>query len=66
MKNYQFERAAKNRSRKALLWAIIFHVAILGTLALSSGSLDKYLPDILKEWMSKDTPSPDVAETPIP
>jgi hypothetical protein len=55
MTNHRFKKAARKNRTKALFFTILFHVALLGGIAYSTGSdVKAYLPDGLLEMMGME------------
>jgi len=69
--HYSFERAARKRRNKALLFTFLFHLALIGGIACmgAGGDWQDQLPTAIQEWLGLEQPEPALAidpETPQP
>ncbi|MCB9278750.1 MAG: hypothetical protein H6562_07545 [Lewinellaceae bacterium] len=70
MSQYLFERRIRVNRRRAVVFTILFHAALIGgLLAASDGQWRDHLPETVKEWLGWDKPAdmqPAQASVPTP
>lgn len=55
MKNYLFERAARRRRTKAMIFTFLFHALLIAGIAYSGNvKVEKVLPISVMEWLGMD------------
>ena len=51
-----FEISAKKRRQKAILWTIVFHIALIGSIAYATSNRAGGIITTVKSWFGNETP----------